>query len=183
MVKTLAKYFAQVEGNEAYVPVEILFANADIYVVSVDGQEYTVDYAESSQGLHSFIINNVSYGVEIHKNGYIFDVQRADDHFRVEILDEMKKFMKDRVAKGLQGRQVIDTQMPGLIVKILVEKGQEVSVGTPLMIMEAMKMENEIKSSKAGIVQDIFVKEGATVGTGDKLVIVDDIFSEEQANK
>jgi len=173
MVKTLAKYFAQVEGSEEYIPVEILSANAGIYTVLVDGIEYIVDYAETTSGLFSFIINGVSYGVEINKKGTIYDVHRAEDHFRMEILDEMKKFMKERVSKGLQGRQVIDTQMPGLILKVLVEKGQEVTVGTPLMILVAMKMENEIKSPKAGIVQEIFVKEGETVGTGDKLIIID----------
>ncbi len=174
MAKVLAKYFAQVEGSEGYTPVEILSANAGIYTVAVDGKEYTVDYAESStQGLLSFIVNHVSYGVEVSKKGTMYDVQRADDHFRVEILDEMKKFMKERVSKGLQGRQVIDTQMPGLILKVLVEPGQEVAIGTPLMILVAMKMENEIKSPKAGVVQEIFVKEGATVGTGDKLIIID----------
>ena len=172
MGKTLAKYFAQVEGNEGYVPVEILSANAGIFTVLVDGKEHIVDYAESKNGL-SLIINNVSYGVEISRKGSVYDVDRADDHFCVEILDEMKKFMKERVSKGLQGRQVIDTQMPGLILKVLVEIGEEVSVGAPLMILVAMKMENEIKSPKAGIVQEIFVKEGITVGTGDKLIIID----------
>ena len=173
MAKTLAKYFAQIEGTEEYVPVDILSAHGDIYKVSVAGKEYSVDYVETTPGLYSFIINNASYGVEIGKKDTVYDIQRADDHFRVEILDEMKKFMKERVSKGLQGRQVIDTQMPGLILKILVEKGQEVSVGTPLMILVAMKMENEIKSPKAGVVQEIFAKEGKTVSTGDKLIIVD----------
>jgi biotin carboxyl carrier protein len=98
---------------------------------------------------------------------------RADDFFELEIFDEMKKFMKERVSKGLQGRQVIDTQMPGLIMKVLVKPGQEVEVGTPLMVLEAMKMENEIKSPKSGVVQEIFVKEGNTVASGDKLVIID----------
>ncbi|MDR0453816.1 MAG: biotin/lipoyl-binding protein [Deferribacteraceae bacterium] len=172
MAKILAKYFAQVEGDGDYVPVEIISASSNIYKLSVDGKEYVVDYADSKSGI-SFIINNVSYGVDISKKGTIYDVQRADDHFRVEVLDEMKKFMKERVSKELQGRQIIDTQMPGLILKILVEKGQEVSVGTPLMILVAMKMENEIKSPKSGVVQDIFVKEGGTVGTGDKLIIID----------
>jgi biotin carboxyl carrier protein len=85
----------------------------------------------------------------------------------------MKKFLKERVAKGLQGRQVIETQMPGLILKVLVEKGQEVKTGDPLLILVAMKMENEIRAPKDGVVQELFVQEGKTVGSGDKLAIIE----------
>jgi biotin carboxyl carrier protein len=54
-----------------------------------------------------------------------------------------------------------------------VEKGQEVKTGDPLMILVAMKMENEIRAPKDGTVQELFVQEGKTVGSGDKLVIIE----------
>jgi biotin carboxyl carrier protein len=63
--------------------------------------------------------------------------------------------------------------MPGLILKVLVEKGQEVKTGDPLLILVAMKMENEIRAPKDGVVQELFVQEGKTVGSGDKLAIIE----------
>jgi biotin carboxyl carrier protein len=173
MAKILAKYFAQVDNAEGYVPVNIISANGNIFKVSVDGKEYDVDYSESAQRMHSLIIDHVSYGVEIANKGNVYDIERADDTFKVEVLDEMSKYIKERVTKGLQGRQVIDTQMPGMILKVLVEKGQEVKAGDPLIVLVAMKMENEIKAPKDGVVQDIFVAEGKTVSTGDKMIIID----------
>ncbi|MDR2883614.1 MAG: biotin/lipoyl-binding protein [Deferribacteraceae bacterium] len=173
MAKTLAKYFAQVEGGEEYIPVDILSAEGTLFKISVDGKEYVVDYSDSAQRMHSLIIDNVSYGIEITNKANKFEISRAFDIFKVEIMDEMKKYIKERVTKGLQGRQVIDTQMPGLILKVMVEKGQEVKAGDPLIVLVAMKMENEIKAPKDGVVQEIFVSEGNTVSTGDKLIIID----------
>jgi biotin carboxyl carrier protein len=174
MSKHLAEYFAQIEGEEGYTPVNIVAFDGHMYKVNVDGKEYEVDYSVSGNNLHSFLIDNVSYSVDMSSSApNTFDIFRADDFFKVEVLDEMKKFMKERVAQGLQGRQVIDTQMPGLIMKVLVEPGQEVELGQPLMILVAMKMENEIKAPKAGVVQDIFVKESQTVAAGDKLIIIE----------
>ena len=173
MAKSLAKYFSKVEGDGEYTTVEIVSAMGNIITVKVGGEQYEVDYALMGRDTHSLIINDHSYAVQISKHDTIYDVQRADDLFRVEILDEMKKFIKEKVSKGLQGRQIIETQMPGLILKVLVEKGQEVKTGDPLLILVAMKMENEIKSPKDGVVQEIFISDGQTVGTGDKLVIVE----------
>ena len=173
MAKNLANYYAQVEGDKEYTPVSIVSANGNLFRVNVNGNEYDVDYTVTGNNLHSLIINNESYAIDISRNGNVYDIIRVDDFFKVEILDEMKKFLKERVAKGLQGRQVIDTQMPGLILKILVEKGQEVALGQPLMILVAMKMENEIKAPKAGIVQEIFVSENQTVAAGCKLIIIE----------
>jgi biotin carboxyl carrier protein len=81
--------------------------------------------------------------------------------------------MKMRHSAGLEGRQIIEAQMPGYIWKILVEKGQEVKAGEPLMILVAMKMENEIKAPKDGIVEDIFVELDQTIVTGDRLAVVE----------
>jgi biotin carboxyl carrier protein len=63
--------------------------------------------------------------------------------------------------------------MPGNIWKILVKEGQEVKEGDVLLILEAMKMENEITSPKDGVVGSILTQEGAAVNTGDKLVLID----------
>ena len=70
-------------------------------------------------------------------------------------------------------QEVVESPMPGNIWKILVKEGQEVKEGDVLLILEAMKMENEIVSPKDGVVSKLATSEGAAVNTGDQLVIVD----------
>ena len=63
--------------------------------------------------------------------------------------------------------------MPGKVVRILVASGAEVSEGEGVIVVEAMKMQNEMKSPKAGLIKEIKVKEGSTVNAGDVLVIIE----------
>lgn len=71
------------------------------------------------------------------------------------------------------GQEVVEAPMPGNIWKVLVKEGQEVKEGDVLLILEAMKMENEILSPKDGVVSKLATSEGAAVNTGDQLVILD----------
>ncbi len=71
------------------------------------------------------------------------------------------------------GQEVIDAPMPGNIWKVLVSEGDTVKEGQALIILEAMKMENELVSPKDGIVSKILTSEGTSVDTGDKLVIIE----------
>ena len=63
--------------------------------------------------------------------------------------------------------------MPGKVVRVLVSAGVEVEAGAGILVVEAMKMQNELKSPKKGTIQKIFVSEGATVNSGDVLAIVE----------
>ncbi|MDQ3806105.1 MAG: biotin/lipoyl-binding protein, partial [Acidobacteriota bacterium] len=67
----------------------------------------------------------------------------------------------------------ISAQMPGRVVRVLVEAGQEVEAGQPVVVVEAMKMQNEMKSPKAGAVAEVRARDGATVNAGDVLVIIE----------
>ena len=71
------------------------------------------------------------------------------------------------------GQEIIESPMPGNIWKILVTEGQAIKAGDILLILEAMKMENEILAPRDGIVASIATTTGAAVNTGDKLVIID----------
>lgn len=72
-----------------------------------------------------------------------------------------------------QGQEVIEAPMPGNIWKIIAKEGDEVKAGDILLILEAMKMENEIVAPRDGIVSSINTTEGSAVNTGDKLVVLD----------
>ena len=84
--------------------------------------------------------------------------------------DELIKEVKDKIKVD---SNVVTAMLPGTIVKILVEVGEEVKVGQTLLILEAMKMENEVVSPKDGVVKEIKVKEGMRVETGDALVVIE----------
>ncbi|HZV60180.1 MAG TPA: biotin/lipoyl-containing protein, partial [Candidatus Eremiobacteraceae bacterium] len=70
------------------------------------------------------------------------------------------------------GRQQITAPMPGKIVRVLVKEGEQVEVGQGLLVVEAMKMQNEIRSPKNGKVERVHVKEGQTVNSGEILAWV-----------
>lgn len=74
-----------------------------------------------------------------------------------------------KAKKGIRVR----AQMPGKIVKVCTQEGSKVEKGDPLIIMEAMKMENQIRASQGGIVKKVAVSEGATVESGAELVVID----------
>lgn len=71
------------------------------------------------------------------------------------------------------GQEVVEAPMPGNIWKIEVKEGDQVKAGDILLILEAMKMENEILAPRDGVVASINTTQGATVNTGDKLVVLD----------
>jgi len=172
------KYFATVEEHQEEVVIDLTEVSPYHYIAVINDQEYNIDFAQINDTIYSLIINNRSYAVDMSEKGEKFEVIVNGDNFSVEILDEMKKLMRKRTASTVEGRQVIEAPMPGYIWKMLKEPGDEVKAGEPIMILVAMKMENEIKSPKDGVVTEIFVKASedpnqSTVKMGDKLAIVE----------
>lgn len=92
----------------------------------------------------------------------------------LEILDERKLRLRRAAGKfTLDGPQRIDAPMPGKVVRVLVKKGEAVAEGQGLIVVEAMKMENELRASRPGRVRDVTVAEGQSVDAGAILVVVD----------
>ena len=170
----MLKYYAKLKGNEQEYEIEVKETGKNsCFSVSIDDNEHDVDFHKTADNLYSIIIDNKSYEVDISQNDSQFEILRNGDSFNVELMDEMKKMLKEKEALSLSGRQVLEAQMPGAILKTLVSKGDEVIEGDPLLILVAMKMENEITSPITGTVKEVFVKESDTVGAGDKLIIIE----------
>lgn len=111
-----------------------------------------------------------------------FDVIFADDstiivnnqEYTVEILDEqVAKLMKTGAAESRKQELVVKAAMPGLIIEVSVKEGDKVTKDQGLLIIEAMKMQNEMQSPRHGIIKKINIKKGQTVNSGDKLIIID----------
>jgi biotin carboxyl carrier protein len=149
------------------------------YEVEIDGETHAVDARRFAGGNWSVIIDGQSYDVELEvagKNesdgnynslvrGRVIQLCVRDER-RVRMATSSKKF-------AFEGLQTVTSPMPGRVVKILVEVGREVTEGQPLIIVEAMKMENELRSPKTGRVSAIMVKEGQGVEGGSKLLTVE----------
>ncbi len=88
--------------------------------------------------------------------------------FGIELLDD-KALLREAAAGGAEGRApaaVVHAPMPGLVLGVLVEAGQTVEAGQPVVVLEAMKMENELRAPAAGAVEAVHVREGDTVAKG-----------------
>lgn len=170
-------FIATHEGNERQV--RVTRASEGSYLVEVDGVRHEVDACRFGGGNWSLIINGQSYDVELEVAGsnesdgaYNALVRgrlvglRVRDERRVRMALKTKRF-------AVEGAQNVISPMPGKVVKVLVALGQEVTDGQPLVIVEAMKMENELRAPKAGRVSAVMVKEGQAVEAGSKLLAVD----------
>ena len=126
--------------------------------------------------------HNKSYDVDLERIAKKSDTLDGRIHVRVrgrvlrfEILDERRMKMKE--AQGFRfdvgGVVSIDSPMPGKVIKLLKKEGDEVKEGEGVVVVEAMKMENELRTPKAGKVRDIKVKEGDAVEAGAKLATIE----------
>jgi pyruvate carboxylase subunit B len=99
-------------------------------------------------------------------------VQEGGESVEVEVVDERTAHIRSLVGAGtvLTGPPVLKAPMPGLVVRLLVEPGQRVEAGASLVVLEAMKMENELKAAGAGTVESVRVRAGQTVEKGMVLV-------------
>jgi biotin carboxyl carrier protein len=165
------RYTAIAGGEERIVEVT---ASGTGYRVSIGDEVLEID-AVRLQGLSlSLLVGTRSYRCDIEpgRDGRISVLVNGDAH-PLEILDERKLRMRRASGKfSLEGPQRVDAPMPGKVVRVLVKVGDEVQEGQGLVVVEAMKMENELKSPKAGKVTELRAVEGAAVESGAKLVVV-----------
>lgn len=137
--------------------------------VVVDGAAHLVDLVRPTPDAFQMLIDDQSWeaGAVPVDGGWMIDVLGLSTE--VEVVDPRRKALK--LAAGASGG-TLATQMPGRVVRLLAEVGAVVKKGQPLVVVEAMKMENELKSPADGTVLEVLVAEGQAVETGAKLVRV-----------
>jgi pyruvate carboxylase subunit B len=99
-------------------------------------------------------------------------VQNAGERYEVEVVDERTAHIRSLVgaAAASTGPKALKAPMPGLVVRVVVEPGQQVSAGASLVVLEAMKMENDLKAAGAAVIDQVLVGAGQTVEKGTVLV-------------
>lgn len=147
--------------NEREYQVEILGEGR----INIDGTELMVDYQSfSGQPIYSLIVNGHSYEAFVSPNQNEWQVMLHGNLYDVRVEDERERRLRAAVVgPGTEHTEFhLKAPMPGLVVAIPVREGQAVKKGDVLVILESMKMQNELKSPKAGTVGTIRVQ----VGTG-----------------
>jgi biotin carboxyl carrier protein len=121
-----------------------------VYSILLDGRSYDAFVTESSQGL----------------------VVSIDGHrFEIAVRDP-RRWSRKAAGQAGEGVQTIASPMPGKVVRVLVQPGDAVEAGQGIVVVEAMKMQNEMRASRAGKVLSLPVREGATVGAGEILASI-----------
>jgi biotin carboxyl carrier protein len=126
-----------------------------------------IDIVEVEPNVYSVLLDGVSY--EAHRVGNEITINGAS--VGVEVYDE-RQWKRSTIAADALGRASLRAAMPGKIVRVLVAVGDEVTAGQGLLVIEAMKMQNELKSPRAGRVTAIEVKENDSVNAGTLLAAI-----------
>jgi len=144
----------------------------DRWSCRLDGSEVDVDAILARPDVLSLRIGNLAYEVKSEWVANDLHLWVGSSRFAVEIRDPRSLRGRSRTADD-QGPKRITAPMPGKVVRLLLHEGDEVEAGAGIAVVEAMKMQNEIKSPKKGTIQKILVTEGAAVNAGDLLAIVE----------
>lgn len=157
--------------NDKERELEVTRESTHLYRVVVDGEVHEVDARHCAPDLLSVLVGNVSHDISFSLDESQVQLNFRNRYFDIEVLDERRMRMRRvRSDLDLSGPEIIKTSMPGKVVKILVEEGQEVAPGTGIIIIEAMKMENEIRCRNGGVIKSIRVEAGETV-EGDVVLV------------
>lgn len=146
--------------------------------ITIDGEEVLFDIAEIEQNQYHIINKNKGYSVEI----VGVDVATKTVKLLVNgklnelIVKDKLDLLLDKMGMGAGASQkVADVKapMPGLVLELKVKVGDEVEKGSPLLVLEAMKMENVIKSEGSGVVKKIAIEKGQAVEKGEVLLVME----------
>jgi biotin carboxyl carrier protein len=163
------KYEVQIQGRQ--VGVELEQRNGRVQA-RVDSRNYDVEVVCPEEGVYSFLAGDNVY--EAHVSTFEPNSLRVEIRghlFTINIID--RKHRRASVEHGIEGRQNLLAPMPGKVVRVLLARGDEVTLGQGVVVVEAMKMQNEVKSPKSGRVVEIRVAEGATVTANQLLAVVE----------
>lgn len=138
----------------------------------LDGREVPVDAVLARPDVLSLRIGNEAYEVKCERVGGELHLWVGSTRYSVEVRDPRSLRGRSRAVDD-QGPRKLTAPMPGKVVRVLVTQGVEVEAGAGVLVVEAMKMQNEIKSPKKGMIQKVLVSEGAAVNAGDVLAIVE----------
>jgi biotin carboxyl carrier protein len=138
----------------------------------LDGREVEIDAVLARPDVLSLRIGNQAYEIKSERVGNDWHLWVGGARFASEVRDPRSLRSRTRAADD-HGPRKLTAPMPGKVVRVLVREGDVVEAGAGVLVVEAMKMQNEIKSPKKGTIQKMLAAEGIAVNAGDVLAIVE----------
>lgn len=164
------KYFVKVNGRDHQVE---LVERLGELVVTVDGKSMDLSYQEVDDlGQVVLLREGKSYALSIEGDEQQVQVTLAGHFHAITLEDERERAAHAADRAHSKGGGVLTAIMPGVVVELLVKPGDRVAKGAPLLILSAMKMQNEIGAPGDGVVKDVFVAAGQAVAGGAKLLSI-----------
>ena len=155
-------------------PVRVEPSDDGSSVVVVGERSFKVDAARSGPSAFSFIVDGRAWDAVVTRRDGFHHVRVGGRSYVLEVLDERQRLLRDqRAAQAAEGPAEISASMPGRVVEVLVAEGDEVEEGQGIVVLEAMKMENELKAPKAGCVAKVCVAQGEATEAGQTLVVIE----------
>lgn len=166
----------EIKSGDRLKPVEILSRNKNKIRIRLGEKKYDLDIVKVEKNIYSVLLGNKSFDIEVVPSGKKnrFSVRYICHSYNMEIIDADMRYMQNRLkSAGHNDENVISSPMPGKIVKVLVNKGDEVVPGQVVIIVSAMKMESEYKSGRGGLVKEVMVGEGDIIDSDMPLIILE----------
>ena len=165
------KYEIRIDGKTRTLD---LHRDANRWQIALDGAPIDADAIEIGPGIFSILLNGESHEIRVAPNpDGSLTIQDGPNEFKAEVADTRAWRGRKHGAVEAEGRQQIVAPMPGKVIRILVKPGDKVEAGQGLLVVEAMKMQNEVKSPKTGTVEKLLAKESQPVNAGDILAWID----------
>ena len=138
----------------------------------LDGRDVGLDAVLARPDVLSLRLGNQAYEVKCERVGGEWHLWVGSERFAAEVRDP-RSFRSRSSTADDHGPRKLTAPMPGKVVRILLAEGEPVEAGTGVVVVEAMKMQNEVKSPRKGKIQKITVQPGVAVNAGDVLAIVE----------
>jgi biotin carboxyl carrier protein len=167
------KLTAEIDGEEH--ELEWRRDGARVFA-SVSERTYELEARATERGMLLFLLDGRVYECRVENGrvaGEATNVRVGTCEFEVALFDPRRLRAAGAGGAQSQGRVTVASAIPGKVVRVLVEAGATVEAGASLVVVEAMKMQNELKSPKAGTVVELHARVGATVNAGEVLVVVE----------
>ncbi len=139
---------------------------------TIDGRPVEADALIVAPGVYSVLMDGRAFEVRVTPKHDGLHIHSAGQDYIAQVTDPRSLRSRKAGAVSAEGRQQIVAPMPGKVVRLLVKAGDAIEAGKGVLVVEAMKMQNEIRSPKSGTVESLKVKEGQAVNAGEILAII-----------
>lgn len=159
--------------NEQVIPLEVQESGSRV-TLRINGEIHEADVFSVIPGGYSVLLGGKVYDVFVEgSNNGMYQVSLRDRRISLELLDPRRLKSLRHHHSDADGEVAIISPMPGKVVRWLASEGETVEAGQGLVVVEAMKMQNELKSPRGGRVKSINAHEGKTVNAGDELMVIE----------